>query len=58
MFWGCFIYDFKGPYYIYYPETESQKADNADLVEQLNIDEIEAECRKAFDIQEREKERK
>jgi hypothetical protein len=58
MFWGCFTYDFKGPCHIYYPETESQKADNADLVEQLNINEIEAECRKAFDEQEREKERK
>ncbi|KAH6714497.1 hypothetical protein BKA61DRAFT_673819 [Leptodontidium sp. MPI-SDFR-AT-0119] len=22
MFWGCFTYDCKGPYYIYYPETD------------------------------------
>jgi hypothetical protein len=21
MFWGCFTYDYKGPCYIYYPET-------------------------------------
>jgi hypothetical protein len=26
MFWGCLIYDYKGPCHIYYPETEEQKA--------------------------------
>jgi hypothetical protein len=25
MFWGCFLYDYKGPCHIYYKETEEQK---------------------------------
>jgi hypothetical protein len=25
MFWGYFTYDFKGPYHIYYLETDEQK---------------------------------
>jgi hypothetical protein len=43
MFWGYFIYDYKGPCYIYYPETEIQKAENQDVIETLNNGEIEAE---------------
>jgi hypothetical protein len=58
MFWGCFTYDFKGPCHIYYPENEFQKEENTEIIEQLNNSEIEAECRIAFDKQEREKEEK
>jgi hypothetical protein len=58
MFWGCFTYDFKGPCHIYYLETEEQKEANQKEIERINKEEIEAECRTAFDKQEREKERK
>lgn len=57
MFWGCFIYDYKGPCHIYYPETPEQKAENEEKIKRLNDEEIEAEARAAFDLQEREKER-
>jgi hypothetical protein len=56
MFWGCFIYDHKGPCYIYYLETEEQKEHNEELIKELNDNEIKAECREAFAKQEREKE--
>jgi predicted metal-dependent peptidase len=58
MFWGSFIYDFKGPYHIYYKETEEQKELNEAEMDRINEEEVEAECRVAFDAQEREKERK
>jgi hypothetical protein len=57
MFWACFTYDFKELCYIYYPETEEQKVQNEEKIIELNKEEIIAECYKAFDIQEREKER-
>jgi hypothetical protein len=49
--------DFKGLCHIYYLETEEQKVQNEEKIVELNEEEIIAECRKAFDIQEREKER-
>ena len=56
MFWSCFTYDFKGPCHIYYPETPEQTARNEELIDQLNEEEIEAECREPFNKREREKE--
>ena len=56
MFWGCFIYDYKGPCYIYYPETDEQKAANQAMMDKLNEEEIEAECREAFKQREKDKE--
>jgi hypothetical protein len=58
MFWGSFTYDFKGPCHIYYKETEEQKESNEAEMDRINEEEVEAECRVAFDAQEREKERK
>ena len=58
MFWGCFTYDHKGPCYIYYLETEEQKERYEELIEELNDNEIKAECREVFAKQEREKEEK
>lgn len=58
MFWACFTYDYKGPCYIYYPETHEQKAYNKEEIERLNEEEIMAEAQAAFEEQEREKERK
>ena len=58
MFQGCFTYDYKGPCYIYCPETNEQKEYNEELIEELNDNKIEAECREAFAKQEREKEEK
>jgi hypothetical protein len=43
---------------MYYPETLEQKAKNKEEIERLNKEEIIAECRVAFDVQEQEKERK
>jgi len=57
MFWACFTYDYKGPCYIYYPKTLEQKEKNKKLIDQLNKEEIKAECHKAFEKQERKKER-
>ena len=50
MFWACFTYDYKGPCYIYYTETEEQKAKNKEEIERLNKEEIIAEAREAFNI--------
>jgi hypothetical protein len=58
MFWGCFTYDCKGPCHIYYKEIEEQKEVNEAEMDRINEEEVEAECRAAFDTQEREKERK
>ncbi|OCK94125.1 uncharacterized protein K441DRAFT_562659, partial [Cenococcum geophilum 1.58] len=55
---GCFIYNYKGPCYIYYKETEEQKEVNKAEIERINKEEIEAECRAAFNTQEKEKEKK
>jgi len=44
MFWGCFTYDSKGPCHIYYPETSEQKANNEEMIETLNEEEVIAEC--------------
>ena len=57
-FWAYFTYDHKGPYHIYYPETPEQKAKNEEEIDRLKEEEVEAECRDAFDTQEREKEKK
>jgi hypothetical protein len=48
MFWGSFTYDYKGPCYIYYLETEAEKEEYLRIIQQMNNDEIEAECREAF----------
>jgi hypothetical protein len=56
MFWGCFTYDHKGPCHIYYPETPEQREEYLRVIQKLNDDEIEAECRAAFDRQEKAKE--
>ena len=58
MFEGYFTYNHKGPCYIYYLETEEQKERNKELIEELNNNEIEAECREVFTKQEREKKEK
>ena len=57
IFWGCFIYDYRGPCYIYYPETLEQKEEYLRVIQKLNDTEIEAECRITFNRQEREKEK-
>ena len=49
MFWGCFSYDHKGPYHVYYKETDEQKLRYEELMQKLNDEEIEAECREEFD---------
>jgi hypothetical protein len=56
MFWGCFIYDFKRPCYIYYPETAEQKEYYKEQIDTFNKGEVEVECHLAFDKQEKEKE--
>jgi hypothetical protein len=56
MFWGSFTYDHKGRCYIYYPETEAEKEEYLRIIQQINNDEIEAECREAFERRERIKE--
>ena len=48
MFWACFTYDHKGPYYIYYPETEEQKERNQAEIDRLNEEEIKVEAWEAF----------
>jgi hypothetical protein len=48
MFWGSFIYDFKGLYHIYYKETEEQKESNEVEMDQINEEEVEVEYRIAF----------
>jgi hypothetical protein len=58
MFWGCFTYDCKGLCHIYHKETEEQKEANEAEMDRINEEEVEVECRAAFDAQEREKERK
>jgi hypothetical protein len=58
IFWGSFIYNFKGLCHIYYKETEEQKESNEAEIDRINEEEVEVECRVAFDAQEREKERK
>jgi hypothetical protein len=58
MFWGCFIYNFKGLYYIYYPETAEQKEYYKEQIGIFNKRKIEAEYCLAFDKQEKEKEKK
>ena len=50
MFWGCFTYDYKGPYHIYYPKTLEQKAINKEKIDKLNKEEIKDECRELFNI--------
>jgi hypothetical protein len=55
MFWGCFTYDFKGPCHIYYRKTAEQKEHYEEQINTLNEGEVEAECRLAFDKQEKEK---
>ncbi len=57
MFWGCFTYDYKGPCHIYHKETTEQKEFNEEEMDRINEDEVEAECRAAFNLQEREKEK-
>jgi hypothetical protein len=56
MFWGCFSYDYKGPCYIYYKETEEQKIFYKEKMQQNNDKEIEAEARAEFDRIQAEKE--
>ena len=36
MFWGCFIYDKKGPYYVYKLETKVEKEVAAQKISKLN----------------------
>ena len=43
MFWGCFIYNCKGPYYIYYKEIEEQKEVNKAKMDRINKEEVKAE---------------
>ena len=52
------MYNYKGPCYIYYPETLEQKAANKARIDKLNKEEIKAECRELFNKQERAKEAK
>jgi hypothetical protein len=58
MFWGCFSYDYKGPCYIYYKETEEQKIFYEEKMQQNNDEEIEAEARAEFNRIQAEKEEK
>jgi hypothetical protein len=58
MFWRCFTYDYKGLCHIYYTETKEQKEANEERMAKLNDEEIKDEACKAFETQEREKERK
>jgi hypothetical protein len=58
MFWAYFIYDFKGPCYIYDPKTNEQKAKNKEKTEHFNKEKIIEEAWATFKEQEREKERK
>jgi len=32
IFWGCFIYDYKDPCYIYYPETTDQREEYLKII--------------------------
>jgi hypothetical protein len=55
---GCFSYDYKGPCYIYYKETEEQKIFYEEKMQQNNDEEIEAEARAEFNRIQAEKEEK
>jgi hypothetical protein len=56
MFYSCFIYDYKGPCYVYYLKTAEQNEHYKQAIDELNEKEIEAECCLAFVEQEKEKE--
>ena len=58
MFQVYFIYNTKGPYYIYYKKTEEQKELNQVEIDRINKEEVEAKYYIVFNAQEREKERK
>jgi hypothetical protein len=54
MFWGCFLYDQKGPCHIYIEETAEQKAEYVQMIEEKNI-ELEPQLCKEFAKQEAKK---
>jgi hypothetical protein len=54
MFWGCFSYNSKGPCHVYYKETPEQKLHYEELMGKLNEEEIEAEGREQFALEQAE----
>ncbi len=54
MFQSCFLYNYKGPCYIYYLETLIQKRFYKDLIQNNNNSKIEAKARAKFDKQQAE----
>jgi len=48
IFWGCFTYNYKRPYYIYYKEIEEQKQVNKVKIDRIIKEEVEVECWVAF----------
>ncbi|EOA86837.1 uncharacterized protein SETTUDRAFT_87293 [Exserohilum turcica Et28A] len=51
MFWGCFLYDKKGPCHIYQLETKAEREDAARRIEQLNA-ELEPLQREEWELSE------
>jgi hypothetical protein len=56
MFWGCFIFDYKGLCHVYYTETPTQKAIYKEKMDRLNKEENIYNTLEAFKEQERLKE--
>ena len=56
MFWGCFTYDFKGPYYIQKPQTK-KKLDELKLIIKIWNQALEPEAHKAWKKQQDAKRR-
>ena len=42
MFWGCFSYDFKGPCYVYHPETTDEKIKYKKMMDDHNAAQMPA----------------
>jgi len=49
IFWGCFSYDLKGPYYIWEEETLVEKKEVKEWIDKVNV-ELEAQCKLKWEL--------
>lgn len=49
MFWGCFSYDKKGPYYCWSPETTAEKKAADEVIMKMN-EELEPIMREEWEL--------
>ena len=49
MFWGCFLYDKKGPYYIWQLETAAERKNAQAVIDKLN-EELEPRMREEWEL--------